>query len=84
MVLHIHSDASYLSAPPMLSRFGGHFFLSNMPQDLKKPEDSQPQPNRPIHSVCKHICNAMVLTTEAEIKALYTNAHRGEKFQITL
>eukprot|EP00957_Ditylum_brightwellii_P097159 7399885-Ditylum_brightwellii.AAC.1 len=31
MVLHIHSDASYLSAPRAHSRAGGHFFLSNRP-----------------------------------------------------
>ena len=28
MQLHIHSDASYLSAPKARSRVGGHFFLS--------------------------------------------------------
>eukprot|EP00957_Ditylum_brightwellii_P124977 9527247-Ditylum_brightwellii.AAC.1 len=27
MVLHIHSDASYLSAPQARSHTGGHFFL---------------------------------------------------------
>jgi hypothetical protein len=29
MVLHIHSDASYLSEPKARSRIGGHFFLSS-------------------------------------------------------
>jgi hypothetical protein len=32
MALHIHSDASYLSAPKARSRVGGHFYLGNKTQ----------------------------------------------------
>ena len=28
-ILHVHSDASYLSESRAISRVGGHFFLSN-------------------------------------------------------
>jgi hypothetical protein len=31
MILHIHSDASYLTEPDARSRAGGHFFLSSQP-----------------------------------------------------
>ncbi len=31
MILNIHSDASYLSAPKACSRAGGYFFLSSIP-----------------------------------------------------
>jgi hypothetical protein len=33
MVLNIHSDASYLSAPKARSRAGGYFFLGSLPRD---------------------------------------------------
>jgi hypothetical protein len=33
MILNIHSDALYLSAPKACSRAGGYFFLGSIPQD---------------------------------------------------
>jgi hypothetical protein len=33
MVLNVHSDASYLSAPKAHSRAGGYFFLGSIPHD---------------------------------------------------
>ena len=33
MVLNVHSDASYLSAPKARSRAGGYFFLGQKPRD---------------------------------------------------
>jgi len=33
MVLNVHSDASYLTAPKSRSREGGHFFLGSIPKD---------------------------------------------------
>ena len=32
MVLNVHSDASYLTAPKARSRAGGHFFLGSLPR----------------------------------------------------
>ncbi len=32
MILNVHSDASYLSAPKACSRAGGYFFLGSIPQ----------------------------------------------------
>eukprot|EP00957_Ditylum_brightwellii_P177011 13484435-Ditylum_brightwellii.AAC.1 len=84
MVLHIHSDASYLSAPRSCSRAGGHFFLSNCPSNPTKPEESVTPPNGPIHLVCKFLCNVMASAAETEICALYTNAQKGEEFRTVL
>ena len=33
MVLNVHSDASYLTAPKAISRAGAHFFLGSIPKD---------------------------------------------------
>jgi hypothetical protein len=33
MILNIHSDTSYLSAPKDFSRVGAYFFLGSIPQD---------------------------------------------------
>ena len=33
MVLNVHFDASYLTAPKAQSRAGGHFFLGSLPKD---------------------------------------------------
>jgi hypothetical protein len=33
MILNVHSDAVYLSAPKACSRAGGYFFLGSIPQD---------------------------------------------------
>ena len=47
MILNIHSDASYLTAPKARSRAGGHYFLGLIPQD-RKPIFL----NGPIHLLC--------------------------------
>eukprot|EP00957_Ditylum_brightwellii_P086721 6598391-Ditylum_brightwellii.AAC.1 len=80
MALHIDSNALYLSAPYARSHAGGHFFFSDMLQDLVKPEDSAAPPNGPIHSVCEMLCNIMASATKAEVGALYTNTRKGEEF----
>jgi hypothetical protein len=35
MILNVHSDASYLSAPKARSRAGGYFFLGSIPRDAE-------------------------------------------------
>eukprot|EP00957_Ditylum_brightwellii_P022599 1704628-Ditylum_brightwellii.AAC.1 len=67
MVLHIHSDASYLSAPCARSRSGGHFFLSNQPSNPNRPEEFVTPPNNPIYLVCELLCNVMASAAQAGI-----------------
>eukprot|EP00957_Ditylum_brightwellii_P146932 11186470-Ditylum_brightwellii.AAC.1 len=37
MILHVHSDALYLTAPEGHSRADGHFFLGAASKNLQKP-----------------------------------------------
>ena len=60
MVLHIHSDGSYLSALKDRSRAGGHFFLSS-----HSPDPAKCTLNGPIHLITKILRNVMVSAAEA-------------------
>ena len=71
MVLHVHSDVSYLSAPCSRSRAAGHFFLSSWPRDITKPDDPPPKGNSPIFTVCKTLRNVMASAAETELGALF-------------
>ena len=65
MVLHTHSDASYLSAPNSRSRAGGFLFLGSK---------QAPSPlNGPLHCEVKIIRNVMASSAESEIGALFIN-----------
>jgi hypothetical protein len=77
MILHIHSDASYLSAPKARSRAGGYHYLSN---DNK----TNPQHNGPIHVLAKIMKNVLSSATEAEVGAAYTNAQEACPLRQTL
>ena len=65
MILHTHSDASYLSEPKARSRAAGHFYLSS---------HSTHANNGPIHTVCSIIKNVMSSAAEAEIAAAFLTA----------
>ena len=49
MIIHIHSDASYLSEPNARSRAGGLFILSDKTKDPSTPPPTPPAPNGPLH-----------------------------------
>ena len=65
MILHVHSDASYLSEKKARSRAGGHFFLS---------AHKSISPNGPVHTVSNILRNVMASAAESEIGAAFTNA----------
>ena len=50
MILHIDSDASYLSEPRARRRTGGHYYLSSLPTNPKKSPNLPPPDNIPIHT----------------------------------
>ena len=77
MILHLHSDASYLSEPLSRSRVGGHFFLSTASPDATKPPIHLPPNNGAIHTVCNVLRNVMASATEAEFAGLFHNARDG-------
>jgi hypothetical protein len=67
MILHIHSDASYLSVSNARSRLGGLFFLGN-----KSPEKYTL--NGSILNVASVIKNVVAFAAESEVGACFQNA----------
>ena len=67
MILHIHSDASYLSKPKARSRVGGFFFLGT--------NTKEPPINGAIHviSQIRVMMNVMASAAEAEVGGLFIN-----------
>ena len=69
MILHIHSDGSYLLAPKARSCAGGHFFLSS--NTTKCPL------NGPVHVIEKILRNVMGSTAETEVGDSYINGQEA-------
>ena len=84
MVLHFHSDASYLSKPGALSRVGGQYFLGNKSADPTKPSLTDSPLNGPIHTVSKILHNMMASKAEAEISATFHNVQEAVPIRTTL
>jgi hypothetical protein len=77
MILHIHSDASYLSVSNARSRLGGIFFLGN-----RSPE--QDMLNGSILNVASVIKNVVASAFESEDGACFHNAQCGAPLRVTL
>ena len=80
MMLRIHSDASYLSAPNSTSRAFGYFYMS-IPNHL---QDASTFFNAPVHVECKIMKNVLASATEAEIGVLFLNCQQAEILRTTL
>ena len=79
MILHIHTDASFLSEPKAKIGSGGYFFLSNFPDD-----PTQDLHNAPIHVLCQILKNFLASASEAELAAMFENAQMGAIIRATL
>jgi hypothetical protein len=79
MVLNVHSDASYLSAPKACSRAGGYFFLGSIPVD-----GDPIKLNGAIHITCMILKLVAASAAEAELGALFLNAQEAKVLQLTL
>jgi hypothetical protein len=77
MILHIHSDASYLSVSNARSRLGGLFFCDNKPPQ----EDTL---NGSVLNVASVIKNVVASATESEVGACFQNAQSGAPLRVTL
>jgi hypothetical protein len=77
MILHIHSDASYLSVSNAQSRLRGLFFLGD-----KSPE--QDTLNGSILNVDAVIKNVVASAAESEVGACFHNAQSGAPLRVTL
>jgi hypothetical protein len=77
MILHIHSDASYLSVSHARSRLRGLFFLGNKYPDHDKLNGS-------ILNVASIIKNVVASAAESEVGACFHNAQSGAPLRVTL
>jgi hypothetical protein len=78
MILHIHSDASYLSENEAKSRAGGFFYMGNTTKNDKK------LTNGAILIVSKVLKHVMSSAAEAEIGAVFINAKEVAVLRTTL
>ncbi len=79
MILNIHSDASYLSAPKARSRAGGYFFLGSLPRD-----GDPIRLNGAIHISCTILKLIAASAAEAELGALFLNAQEAKIMRLVL
>jgi hypothetical protein len=77
MILHIHSDASYLSVSNTRSRLGGLFFFGN-----KSPQEDNI--NGSTLNVASVIKNVVASAAESEVGACFQNAQSGAPLRVTL
>ncbi len=67
MILNVHSDASYLSAPHAGSRASGYFFLGSLPIDC-----NPIKLNGTIHITCTILKLVATSAAKAELGALFS------------
>jgi hypothetical protein len=77
MILHNHSDASYLSVSNAHSRLGGLFFCR-----IKPPQEETL--NGSILNVASVIKNVVASVAESEVGACFQNAQSGAPLRVTL
>ena len=73
MVLHIDSDALYLSLYHARSIAAGHYYLSNGSLNPSLPPFNSPKRNGPNYTLCKRLRNDLAPATESELAALFRN-----------
>jgi hypothetical protein len=78
MILHIHSDASYLSENEAKSRAGGFCYMGNNNKNDKN------LTNGAILIISKVLKHVMSSAAEAEIGAVFINAKEGAVIRTTL
>jgi hypothetical protein len=78
MILHIHSDASYLTEPEARSRAGGHHYLGD------KNSHTKPPSNGAILAIAKILRHVLSSAAEAEVGALFLNGQDGVILRTTL
>jgi hypothetical protein len=72
MILNVHCDASYLSAPRACSHAGGYFFLGSIPQD-----GDSIKLNGAMHITCTILKLVAASAAEAELGTLFLNAQKA-------
>lgn len=76
MILHIHTDASYLSEPQAKSRYAGYHFMRD--------KNNYNKLNGPILTLAKMIKNVVSSAIEAELAGIFNNSKEATAARITL
>ena len=84
MILHLHSDASYLSEKAARSRAAGIYFLGPRPLDPTLPPTPSIVPNGTIHALSKILSNVMSSAAEAEIASTFLTARDALPLRVAL
>ena len=84
MILHIHSDASFISETGAKSRSGGYHYIRRASADPKRPPPKQTPLNGPYHVECTTIRNFLASEMEAGLVALFVNCQRGAATRMSL
>ena len=86
MVLHLESDASYLSEKNAKSRVAGYYYLSNNTHNNHVFTDPMyvAPPNGPVHVLCNLMKEVVSSAAEAELAGLFHNAKEACPMRITL
>jgi hypothetical protein len=79
MILNVHSDTSYLSAPKARSQAEGYFFLGSLPHD-----GDPIRLNGATQITCTILRLVAALAAEAELGALFLNAQEAKIMQLIL
>ena len=72
MILHIHTDNSFLLDPKAKIRAGGYLFLPDFPDYPTKSIQ-----NEPIYVLCQILKNVLELASEAELASMFKNEQMG-------
>ncbi|MBV5280410.1 MAG: hypothetical protein J0651_03970, partial [Actinobacteria bacterium] len=83
MILHVESDASYLSESKARSRYAGYQYLSSRPSDTPQ-SDPIPPFNAAVHVPCQILKEVVSSAAEAELAGLFHNAKEACPLRICL
>ena len=81
MILHVESDASYLSETKARSRAGGYHYLGNLPGSANANATSS---NGAVNILCQIMREVLSSAAEAELAALFHNGKEACPIRITL
>jgi hypothetical protein len=84
MILHVESDASYLSEPKARSRAAGYYYLSDLPTTPPSATSKQPTANGAINVLCQILRKVVSSAAEAELAALFHNGKEACPIRIAL
>ena len=88
MVLHIHSDASYLFVRGARSRSAGCFYLSDPSPapdfNHTDPVTDLPPINGAVHIICTILINVIVSTTKTKVGVIFINIQDAVSIRHTL